>query len=244
MGGSVKPAGRLHAWPLRWLLMLLALLPASCSAWRAGATPTPRPIVDIQSLTRALQQAAPQLEGPAAAPALPPAVGARFLVSGQEVFAYQFPDQMSMAQALQALSAEGSVLGEQAAPWKGAARLWAAGRLLVAYPGSQGGVILLLSALLGDPLSLPRFGSDEPYPPAVAAALRALARELKVEPVDIGLLSYEAALWSDSCLGLPKSHESCYEAETPGWRVRLRWNGRVYTLRTDQVGQAVRVESP
>ncbi len=242
MSGSVKPMGRLRAYMRRLMLILPALLLASCAASRSAATATPLPIVDIQSLTRALQRAAPRLEGPEAAPRLAPAAGVRFLVSGQEVFAYQFPDQASLAQALRELSSDGSWPVERAAPWKGAARLWTADRLLVAYPGSQGGVILLLSALLGDPLSLPRAGPDEPYPPAVAAALRALARELEVDAGEGDLLSYETALWPDSCLGLPQPDENCHEVETAGWRVRLGWDGRVYTLRTDRVGQLVHGE--
>ncbi|MCJ7513357.1 MAG: hypothetical protein MUO23_10365, partial [Anaerolineales bacterium] len=46
---------------------------------------------------------------------------------------------------------------------------WAAGRLIVAYTGSDGGTVLLLQALLGDPITLAAEVVDEPYPPAVLA---------------------------------------------------------------------------
>jgi hypothetical protein len=123
---------------------------------------------------------------------------------------------------------------------QGPPNLWATGRLIVVYVGSDGGLILLLSGLLGDPLTAPNTGVDEPYPPAVLAAMQALAEQLGREPSEIRVVSYQEAEWPDGCLGLAAEGESCAQALTPGWQVILAADGVEVELRTDLYGSQVR----
>jgi hypothetical protein len=120
--------------------------------------------------------------------------------------------------------------------------VWGHGQLIVAYRGSEGGVIALLSGLLGDPLTLPNDVVDEPYPPAVVAAIAFLAEDLDEDPGSIVVVGFEATEWPDACLGLAGPDEACAQGLTPGWRVELRADGTSHVVRTDQVGATIRGE--
>lgn len=82
---------------------------------------------------------------------------------------------------------------------------------------------------------------DEPFPPAVVAAMGELAQEIGVEPAAVEVVGYTTVEWPDSCLGLPRTGEDCSEAITPGWGVELRVRGVRYRVHTDQFGVEVRV---
>jgi hypothetical protein len=120
--------------------------------------------------------------------------------------------------------------------------VWAHGQLIVAYRGSEGGVIALLGGLLGDPLTLPSDAVVEPYPPAVVAAIAFLAEDLGVDPGSIVVVGFEATEWPDACLGLAGPDEVCAQVLTPGWRIELRADGMGYVVRTDQIGATIRGE--
>jgi hypothetical protein len=77
--------------------------------------------------------------------------------------------------------------------------------------------------------------------PIVAAAIAHLAAELGIAESDIELLSAEMTEFNDSCLGLGRPDESCLQAITPGWIVRLQAGGEEYELRTDESGANVRL---
>ena len=124
--------------------------------------------------------------------------------------------------------------------WTIGANLWASGKLVVVYAGTKGGVILLLSGLLGDALTYVPSDTDEPYPPGVTSAIGALAAQLDVDPAQITVVAYEPVEWPDSCLGMPESEEACAEVITPGWQVRLELDGKVYELRSDSLGEQIR----
>jgi hypothetical protein len=129
---------------------------------------------------------------------------------------------------------------EGALVWAAGSNLWASGKLVVVYGGKDGGLILLLSGLLGDPLTYVLSVTDEPYPPSVTSAIGALARHFDVDPAKIGVVSYESVEWPDSCLGMPEPAEACAEVITYGWRVRLELDGLVYELHCDKLGEEIR----
>jgi hypothetical protein len=121
--------------------------------------------------------------------------------------------------------------------------VWGEGKLILIYPGQEGGVILPLSALLGDPIVGIDSQSEEPFPPSVVAALLWLAQDLEVEPSGINVLRFESVEWPDSCLGLQGPEEDCAQVIVPGWRISLKHGERVYTIRADDVGSELRLES-
>lgn len=84
-------------------------------------------------------------------------------------------------------------------------------------------------------------GVSDERPGSVTSALEALAGELGVAPEAIEVLSFEAAEWGDSCLGLGGPAESCLQVITPGWLVMLSIDGTEYEVRTDETGNAVRI---
>ncbi len=137
------------------------------------------------------------------------------------------------------IASEGHAM-EGALAWSAGSNLWASGKLVVAYAGTNGGVILLLSGLLGDPLTYVPSETDEPYPPGVTSAISALARQFDVDPAQIDVVAYEYVEWPDSCLGMPEPEEACVEVIALGWRVRLELDGVVHELHSDRLGEQIR----
>ena len=56
------------------------------------------------------------------------------------------------------------------------------------------------------------------------------------------ILSVQQQQWSDGCLGLGKADEMCLQAITPGYKVVVTDGSRNWTYRTDDVGDAIRLE--
>ena len=56
------------------------------------------------------------------------------------------------------------------------------------------------------------------------------------------ILSVRQQQWSDGCLELGKANEICLQAITPGYQVVVTDGLRNWTYRTDDVGDAVRLE--
>ncbi|MCX6070176.1 MAG: hypothetical protein NTU91_04850 [Chloroflexi bacterium] len=137
-------------------------------------------------------------------------------------------------------------IGPQAAgmPWEGRVSAWPAGKLLVVYPGTDGGLLSLLNGLLGDPLTASPEGPEEPYPPAVAAAISVWAEAQGVDPATVEVVSYTAAEWMNGCLGLPGPGESCVPGAVSGWMVDLQAGDRLGSAHTDDLGLQVRLTSP
>ena len=106
------------------------------------------------------------------------------------------------------------------------------------------GLILSACGPSGDnPVGNPPVEESDPLPPvAVVKARQALADTLGIGVEDIEIISYETAEWSDSCLGLGGAAESCLQALVPGWRVELSAEGKSFTARTDELGDAIRFE--
>jgi hypothetical protein len=233
---------------LGWTLGLLLWM-AAC----APPAPQPSPTVALPTATTPPQEARQVLAdklrgagfdvevvGPVERPALG-TTGQRWRVGGQEIEVYQFADEAALHEVVSQMSPDGQTIGGQALGWSRGVRLWRAGELLVAYTGDDGGTILLLSGLLGDALVEPPAAGEEPYPPAVVAAIRAAADWLGVSPAEVVVVDFQAVQWSDSCLGVKKAGEYCLQVITPGWRVTLRGDGREVRVHTDERGSQVRV---
>jgi hypothetical protein len=85
---------------------------------------------------------------------------------------------------------------------------------------------------------------EEPFPPAVPGAMRALAKALGREPQEIVVLGYQTVIWPDACLGIPKPGEICAQAETPGWLIQVSLDEKVYALHSDETGGVVAWNEP
>ena len=172
--------------------------------------------------------------------AAPPAFDAQdaktLRVNEELVYVYPYASVDEARASAERLSLPGETL-----PWEGRVSVWRAGSLLVIYPGSDGGLLLLLSGLLGDTLSASPEGPEEPYPPAVAAAIAAWAEAQGVDPAGVEVVSYTAAEWLNGCLGLPDPGESCLTGAVKGWVVELRAGELLGTAHTDDLGLQVRL---
>ena len=83
---------------------------------------------------------------------------------------------------------------------------------------------------------------SDPLPPvAVVRAREALAAHLAIPVAEVPFGTHEPAEWTDSCLGLGGAAESCLAAIHPGWRVNFEVDGIPYEVRTDELGEIIRV---
>lgn len=165
-----------------------------------------------------------------------------FQVGQAMVHVYDIEDAEAWIEAVNTLTQARDDPPDPSFEWLERSGIWLAGQIIVVYPGTDGGVILLLSGLLGDPLRHTEPVVDEPYPPAIPAAIDFLARRLGAKPEDIQVLNYEFTSWPDTCLGLPGPDEGCFEEEIEGWYIQLLYQGQGYKLRSDQIGGNLRLE--
>jgi hypothetical protein len=195
--------------------------------------PTTPPIETTQDLVVALLGAGASVQDTQILPAMAGLPNGKvFLVGNERVDVYEFETAAAREQALAGLLDDGQ-LGPD---------LWSSGRLIVAYGGTDGATIALLSGFMGDVVDLPGGAAGAPYPPAVAAAMSYVAAARGIDPGSLAVLQYEAEDWPDGCLGLGQANESCAAVVTPGWKVVLELEGSRLTLRTDELGTTVRAE--
>jgi hypothetical protein len=90
----------------------------------------------------------------------------------------------------------------------------------------------------------PPVGTPGLAPAAVLAAQTWLSEQLGVEIDQVAILEMEQTEWSDSCLGLGQANESCAQVMVPGWRVVLQVNQDTYEVRTDDLGDVIRMVTP
>jgi hypothetical protein len=119
--------------------------------------------------------------------------------------------------------------------------LWAYSELVVAYAGEDGGTRLLLSGLLGDPLQPQAAAQDEPYPPAVLAAIDRVAQQAHVPMTEVVVVSFSPQTWEDACLGLAAADQDCGIGPIDGWLVILQAGDSSYEVHTDPFGERIRV---
>jgi hypothetical protein len=167
-------------------------------------------------------------------------VGRRIQIGSAEIEAYQYESVEAREAISSTIPPEATSIGGFPAAWADRPHLWTAGRLIVVYVGTDGGTVLLLSSLMGDSITESEQAGEAPYPPAVTAAIHALAEELSLDPGTIEVLDYEMVDWPDACLGLASEGEECAQAVTPGWQIHLRAGGAEYESHTDALGTEVR----
>lgn len=220
-----------------------ALLPLVLAACAAEAQPSGPDIETLADLEAALAEAGvPVTQAPN--PGAPEfgTVGQGLLVGNAPVQIYEYGSVVRRRLVSDTIRASGYLVSGEPVEWPAPPNIWIAGRLIVVYPGVDGGTILLLSGLLGDPLTAGTPVIDEPYPPAVLAAIGAAAEATGALPQDVQVISYEAQDWPNSCLGLPGPDEMCAEAIVLGWIVRLNVGGTQVVFRVDSLGAELRQE--
>lgn len=105
-------------------------------------------------------------------------------------------------------------------------------------------VALFLTACGGDQDTAGNGDEPSELPPvAVIKAQEALAAELNIDVSQVTIESWERAEWTDSCLGLGGPAESCLAAIHPGWSVMLSVDDEVYEVRTDEMGDIIRINT-
>ncbi len=219
---------------------LLSLLLAACAAENQPAGPAIETLADLEG---ALTDAGVAVT-PAANPSAPElgTVGQGLLVGNVPVQVYEYGSIVERRLVSDTIRAGGYLVGGEPVDWPAPPNIWTAGRLIVVYPGVDGGTVLLLSGLLGDPLTFEAPVIDEPYPPAVLVAIGAAAEATGSLPQEVQVISYESRDWPDSCLGLAAAGEICAEAIVPGWIVQLNVGGTQVVFRLDDVGAELRQE--
>lgn len=224
-------AGRILSWLRRVSIGALVMLGGACVSQAAVApTPTPVKLNSAEQVQILLAEAAGNSRlGARIGRAPPETEGREVWVDGERISVYQLLGSAPASSTVSQLQSEG------------AARIWVLDPLIVTYAGSDGGTVLLLSAVLGDPAIGPLSSGGEPYPPAVSAAIGVVAEMAAIGPDQVEVLSYHRSSWSDGCLGLPDSGESCSPERVEGWIIRLRARGEDFQLHSDQLGGEVRV---
>jgi hypothetical protein len=162
------------------------------------------------------------------------------LLNGEKVVIYEFETIEARSRGVTNLQSALDENWMNASNESPAAKIWSHNRLLIVYFGRDGGTVLLLSGLLGDPLQKPFLAEDEPFPPAVPAAILALANSEGVDPSTIDVLGYDSVEWRDGCLEVPRSGEVCTQVVTPGWRIRLLLEGQAIEIHSDEMGGEIR----
>ncbi len=220
----------------RWLYTLAAVF--LLSACGPQAPPTTPPVEDGGSLLSSLEGAGALLrEVEVEITPIEGAVSRVYSVNGEEILLYEFSSEQMREVYSQELVEQPGEGAEFISP---DAKMWGAGKLLVIYEGVDGGTILLLGGLLGDPLITPEAAIDEPFPPAVVAAIYLVADDMGVDPTTVEVKAVAPVIWPDSCLMVSEPDEVCLEVETPGWRVVLEIIGETIEVHTDEYGEVVR----
>ena len=219
---------------------LLSLMLAACVSESQPQGPEVETLADLDAALAAAGVPVTQVPNPGA-PEL--RVGGQgLLVGSAPVQAYEYGSIVERRLVSDTIRAGGYMVGGEPVDWPAPPNIWATGQLIVVYPGVDGGTILLLSGLLGDPLTSEAPALDEPYPPAILVAIGAAAEATGASPEQVQVISYESREWPNSCLGLPEPDEMCAEAIVPGWIVRLNVGGAQVVFRVDDVGAVLRQE--
>jgi hypothetical protein len=232
MQRTLEYTRRMPTWRVSILLVLILSFAAACTTPPEPEGPR---IETAEDLLAALRHAGVEVVETAMLTARPEVAPGRVILLGAErVEVYQTDSEAGQRAALPQLL--------QQTPGESTLNLWGRGRVVVVYDGLDGPTIALLSGLLGDSLNLSVPAQDEPYPPAVVAAIGWLAQETGADPGAVVVDSFEAVEWPDACLGLARAGEACAAVLTPGWRVSMQLGGETYVVRSDELGAAVRRE--
>ncbi|MBE9479527.1 MAG: hypothetical protein IMY80_06130, partial [Chloroflexi bacterium] len=201
-------------------ILALSLVLVICACGRTG-TPQEQRYESIDDLLSALEDAGAEVVTISLNSPLFDVDSRRVMLNGERSELYEFENADERERGVIHLQTLLEDVWKNTADELSSARIWSHDRLIVVYFGRDGGTILLLSGLLGDPLQKPELAEDEPYPPAVPAAIHALAEAEGEDPSLIKVLSYTFVVWSDGCLEYPHPDEECTQALTSGWRILL-----------------------
>ena len=78
------------------------------------------------------------------------------------------------------------------------------------------------------------------YPAVVHKAVTQLAADAQIPESQITIVSVEWTEWSDSSLGCPQPGHAYLTVITPGYRVFLKANDKVYEYHTNEKNMVVR----
>lgn len=213
------------------VLGLLALASCARAASRADFPATLAPPQDLDELAAALKPAVGSVRTSEGSVELGEEfVGAELIAGEESLLVFEVPAGPAQDRLHRLVQAD-----------FGRVTTWRTAHLLIAYPGQQGGTILVLSGLVGDPVRLEEPAQDEPFPPAVAAAIAYVAAEKSVHPAQVDVLSFHEQEWPDACLGLSRNGETCVGEGVQGWAILLSLGGQSMEVHTDQVGLQVRM---
>jgi hypothetical protein len=215
-------------------MLVGAALLVGCGPSLSEATAAPvAPPETAEQLERALRRAGATARLQEGSPEQVEGAAGKSLTLGDEhLYVYEIEPGIPVEEVLGALLA--AQPGAQP-------RVWVQGPLVVSYAGEDGGTFLLLSGLLGDPIRSQGAQAEGPYPPAVLAAIRAVAERASAPPVRVRVLSFEPRTWSDACFGWGEAGAPCPAAEVSGWQIRLQVDDRIYEARTDEMGSTVKI---
>jgi hypothetical protein len=94
------------------------------------------------------------------------------------------------------------------------------------------------------PLGSPAPAAEPQTQSAVDEAVAYLAKRLALDPKQIAVLSVEAVDWPDASLGVPEPGMAYAQGVTPGHRVRLQADGKVYQMHCGPNGRLVLASDP
>ncbi len=76
---------------------------------------------------------------------------------------------------------------------------------------------------------------------ALEKAVSALHSLIHAPKADIAYVSQEDVTWENTCVGCPRTAETCRHVLTPGYRIFLRVRDATYEYHTDRSGHEVRL---
>lgn len=191
---------------------------------------------DLPGLLAALEALGqPASAAPASVMAPPGSRPYALSIGGEQAWVFIFESAQALEMVLQSQPS-----GAAVRPWATDAKVWAGGPMLVVYEGRDGGLVLIFDALFGSRKGDEQ-GPEEPHPPAVAAARKAVAERLGLEPQDLEALEFEPRVWPDTCLGVGEPGEACTNESLTGWRILFRSGDQVIEARTDALGLEMRL---
>lgn len=173
--------------------------------------------------------------------------GQEVKIDGESVQVFEFADETTRTEISGAISHDASQIGTSIPSWISTPHIWAQGRLIVLYVGTNDSVLAVLNNVLGVPIAEGTTGAQGgavQLPPQVDQAVKtALAALAGSKVTDIKIVSIEQQNWPDACLGLAAAGEACATVITPGFRVVLEVNGQQYAFRTNLDGTVIREET-
>jgi len=101
------------------------------------------------------------------------------------------------------------------------------------------GPVTATAAATSAPVTATTSVVDVNLTPAQLAAVKALTSKLNIPVKDVGLVSTEAVVWPNGCLGIVLPGVLCANQTVPGFRIVLSAGGREYEYHTNQDGTTV-----